>query len=311
MSGELSVLEIVTFVLSSGIALSAPYLYSAIGEVFVERSGIFNLGIDGIMLLGAFSSYFVTLQTGSMWLGLLMAVLSGTIMGLLMALFTVTLGGSQGIAGIGVFMLGSGIANFFFKVRLGTYSFIDGFSTAPIPFLSDIPVIGEILFQHNLLVYGAFLLFAVSWYVIHKTPLGLKIRSVGENPQAADSLGISVPRMRYLALSLGGAFAGVGGAYLSLALVKTFQEGMTNGIGFIALALVYFGGWRLSGVLAGALLFSLVTSAQLWMQLLGVNIPSDLLVMLPYLLTILVLILPIIRGHEPSALGDPYLREEH
>ncbi len=311
MPGGLSSVDILTFILASGIGLSAPYLYSAIGEVFVERSGIFNLGIEGIMLLGAFTSYFVVLQTESLFWGLVAAVLSGMAMGLLMAYFTVSLGGSQGIAGIGLVMLGSGIANLFFKVRLGTYTFVKGLQPFPIPLLKDIPIIGEALFQHNLLVYCAFLLLPISWYVLYRTPIGLSIRAVGENPQAADSLGINVFRIRYLTLLIGGGLAGIGGAYLSVVFVKTFQEGMTNGIGFIALALVYFGGWRLAGVLVGALLFSIVNSGQVWMQMLGVNIPSDLAVMMPYLLTILVLTLPLTRGHKPNALGIPYFREEH
>jgi len=311
MSDGLTLFNVLTFILASGISLSAPYLYPAIGEVFVERSGIFNLGIDGIMLLGAFASYYMVLQTESIPLGILSAILCGMLLGALMALFTVTLGGSQGIAGIGILMLGSGIANLFFKVRLGEYVFISGPKPLSIPLLSELPFFGKVFFQHNALVYGAFLLLPVSWYIINKTPIGLSLRAVGENPEAADSLGINVARIRYLALLVGGALAGLGGAYLSLVMVKSFQEGMTNGIGFIALALVYFGGWRLQGVLAGAFLFSLVNSAQVWMQLLDVNIPSDLAVMLPYLLTIIVLTLPLIRGHKPSALGEPFKREEH
>jgi len=170
-------------------------------------------------------------------------------------------------------------------------------------------VIGDIFFNQNMLVYLAFLLVPAAWFVLHKTTLGLKIRAVGENPEAADSLGVSVSRVRYFTVILGGVLSGVAGASLSIALLNVFQQNMTAGQGFIAVALVYFGGWRPWGILGGALLFSLVNALQLWIQVLGVPIPSELAVMMPYVLTILVLTVSVSKVRGPSALTKVFERE--
>jgi simple sugar transport system permease protein len=169
---------------------------------------------------------------------------------------------------------------------------------------------GPILFQNSLPVYGAFLLVPISWWVLEKTTLGLKIKSVGQNPAAADSLGINVDRIRYFSVCLGSVLAGLAGASLSIALVNLFQDNLTAGQGFIAVALVYFGGWSPWGVMGGALLFSIVNSLQLWMQVLGVKISSDVAVMLPYLLTIAALMVTVNRVRQPAALNKPFERGE-
>jgi len=187
---------------------------------------------------------------------------------------------------------------------------VQGFPKVYIPGLSDIPFVGEIFFSQNLLVYGAYLLVPLAWFVLNKTTLGLKIRAVGENPDAADSLGVSVARVRYFTIILGGTLSGIAGASLSIALLNVFQQNMTSGQGFIAVALVYFGAWRPVGVLGGALLFSLVNSLQLWIQVLGIPIPSDIAVMMPYVLTILVLVATVSRVRAPSALSKPFERED-
>jgi simple sugar transport system permease protein len=175
--------------------------------------------------------------------------------------------------------------------------------------LSDIPILGQILFSHNVLVYFAYALVPIAWFVLKKTNIGLKIRAVGENPEAADSLGVSVSTVRYITITLGGILSGIAGASLSIALLNVFQQNMTSGLGFIAVALVYFGGWRPLGVLLGALLFSMVNSLQLWMQVLGIPIPSDIAVMMPYILTIVALVLTVQRVRAPSALTKPFERE--
>lgn len=197
-----------------------------------------------------------------------------------------------------------------FQKLLGTVETVSGFTRIHIPFLSDIPVLGEIFFKHNLLVYGAFILVPIGWFLLNKTTLGLKIRAVGENPEAADSLGVSVARIRYFTITTGGILSGIAGASLSVALLNVFQQNMTSGLGFIAVALVYFGGWRPWGILGGALLFSLVNSLQLWVQVLGIPIPSDIAVMMPYVLTILALVVTVSRVRAPSALTKPFGREE-
>jgi general nucleoside transport system permease protein len=297
-------------ILASGIRLATPYLYAAIGETFGQRSGVLNLGVEGQMLLGAFAAFYVALLTGNLWLGVLAALIVGAIMGLAMAFVTVNLQAQQGISGIGFYLFGLGMSELLFQMLLGKIVTINGFAKVNIPVLSAIPGLGEIFFKQSALVYGAYLLIPVAWFVLNKTTLGLKIRSVGENPDAADSLGVSVARVRYFTIILGGALSGIAGASLSISLLNVFQENMTSGLGFIAVALVYFGAWRPVGVLIGALLFSMVNSLQLWIQVLGIPIPSDIAVMMPYVLTIIVLVVSVSRVRAPSALTRPFEREE-
>jgi len=296
-------------ILASGVRLAAPYLYATIGETFGQRSGVLNLGVEGQMLLGAFFAFYVTLVTGSLWLGVLAAAGVGALMGLAMAFVTVNLQAEQGISGIGFYLFGLGLSDLLFQKLVGTVKTIQGFSSIHIPVLSDLPVLGPVLFQHNLLVYAAYALVPLAWFVLNKTTIGLKIRSVGENPQAADSLGISVAAVRYYTIIQGGVLSGIAGASLSIGLLNVFQQNMTSGMGFIAVALVYFGAWRPLGVLGGSLLFSMVNALQLWMQVLNVPIPSDLAVMMPYVLTILVLMATVSKVRAPSALAKPFERE--
>jgi general nucleoside transport system permease protein len=298
-------------ILISAIRLATPYLLAAIGEAFAQSSGVVNLGVDGIMLVGAFAAFYVTLHTGNVWLGVLVAALVGLLMGLLMSFISVTLKAEQGISGIGLYMFGLGLSSLLFKVLVGTVQTVEGFQAIKIPFLGDIPIIGEIFFNHSLPVYFAFLLVPVAWWFLDKTTWGLKIKAVGQNPAAADSLGVSVDKVRYFSVCVGAVLAGLAGASLSTALVNLFQENLTAGLGFIAVALVYFGGWRPVGILVGALLFSTVNALQLWMQVLGVKIPSDVAVMLPYLLTIAALVVATNRVRQPAALNKPFERGEN
>jgi len=282
---ELFTQAVLIGILTSGIRLATPYLFASIGEMFGQRSGVYNLGVEGMMLMGAFAAFYATLTTGNPWLGLLAAIIVGAIMGLAMAVISVTFQAEQGISGIGVYLFGLG--------------------------MSDLPVVGEIFFQQSIMVYLAYALVPVAWYILNRTTFGLKIRAVGENPAAADALGVSVNRTRYMTLLIGGMLAGVAGASLSIALLNVFQHNLTSGIGFIAVALVYFGGWKPYGVLFGALLFSMVNALQLWIQALSIPIPfdaSEMLIMLPYVLTILVLVFSAGRMRKPSALGVPYER---
>jgi simple sugar transport system permease protein len=297
-------------IFSTMMALATPFLYAALGETFAQRSGVVNLGVDGIMLISAFAAFYIVLLTNSLWLGLLAAALVGLAMGLLMSVVSVSLKAEQGVSGIGLYMLGMGLSSLLFKVLVGTVKTVQGFKGVAIPLLSGIPFIGPVLFRNSVLVYGAFLLVPISWFVLEKTTLGLKIKAVGQNPAAADSVGISVNGIRYFSVCLGAALAGVAGASLSISLLNLFQDNLTAGQGFIAVALVYFGGWNPWGVLAGALLFSVVNSIQLWMQVLGVKIPSAVAVMLPYLLTIVALTVTVGRGRQPAALNKPFERGE-
>lgn len=310
MIEELFSATVLVGILTSGIRLATPYLYAGIGETFGQRSGVLNLGVEGQMLIGAFASFYVVFVTGDLWLGLLAAVIAGGLMGLAMAFVTVNLRAEQGISGIGFYLFGLGLSDLLFQKLLGTVETVSGFSKIYIPWLSDLPVVGKIFFSQSVLVYGAFALVPIGAFVLNKTTLGLKIRAVGENPEAADSLGVSVARVRYFTIILGGILSGVAGASLSISLVNVFQQNMTSGLGFIAVALVYFGGWRPWGILGGALLFSMVNSLQLWVQVLGIPIPSDIAVMMPYIITIVALVIMVSRVRAPSALTKPFGRGE-
>jgi ABC-type uncharacterized transport system permease subunit len=307
---ELFTIPVLVGIAHGGIRLATPYLYAALGEMFDQRSGVLNLGVDGIMLMGAFSAFFVVLNTDGLWLGVGAALAVGALMGLLMAIVSVTFRAQQGISGIGLYLFGLGLSSLLFRTLVGSVETVSGFPTLQIPLLSEIPIIGEIFFNHNILVYMAYALVPVSWFIIDRTNVGLKIRAVGQNPEAADSLGVSVNGVRYFAIMLGAALAGVAGASLSIGLLNVFQENMTNGLGFIAVALVYFGGWRPLGILIGSLLFSTVNALQLWVQVLGIHITSEVAVMLPYILTIVALTLSVRRVRQPAALTKPYARGE-
>jgi simple sugar transport system permease protein len=310
MIADLFAANVIIGILTSGIRLATPYLYASIGETFGQLSGVLNLGVDGMMLMGAYAGFYVTFHTGNPWLGLLVAILVGALMGLAMAFISVTLKAEQGISGIGVYLFGLGMSDLLFQKTLGTVETVSGFAPLNIPLLSDIPVLGTVFFSHNILVYGAFLLVPVAWFILNKTTLGLKIKAVGQNPAAADALGVSVARVRYATVTLGGALAGLAGASLSIALLNVFQQNLTSGMGFIAVALVYFGGWTPTGVLLGSLLFSSVNALQLWVQILGIPIPSDFAVMMPYVLTILALIFAVRKVNQPASLSKVFERGE-
>lgn len=301
-------------ILTGAIRFATPYLYASIGEMFAQRSGVVNLGVDGIMLMGAFAGFFIALNVpgvGGLWLGLLVAAIVGLLMGLLMSVISVTLKAEQGISGIGLYIFGLGLSSLLFRVTIGTVKTVDGFKPFPIPILSQIPIVGGVLFTNSVVVYGAFLIIPIAWFVLERTTWGLKIKAVGQSPAAADSLGVSVNRVRYMCVCLGGMLAGLAGASLSLSLVNLFQDNLTAGLGFIAVALVYFGGWRPTGILIGALLFSAITAVQLFMQVTKVGISPDVANMLPYIITIIVLMFPINRARQPAALNKPFERGEN
>jgi general nucleoside transport system permease protein len=305
---ELFTLTTLVGILHSTVRLATPYLYAALGETIAQRSGVLNLGVEGQMLMGAYAAFFVVVTTGSLVGGVAAALLVGALMGLLMALVSITFRAEQGISGIGLYLFGLGLSSLLFKLTLGTVQGVSGFSELRLPLLSAIPIIGPAFFSHSIMVYTAFALVPLSAYLLNRTTWGLNIRAVGDNPQAADTVGVPVTLVRYATVTLGGALAAVGGASLSISALNIFQENLTGGIGFIAVALVYFGGWRPLGVLGGVLLFSLISALQLWLQLAQIGIPSDLAVMLPYALTIVALALAPRRSGQPAALTKPFTR---
>ncbi len=295
--------------LASGIRLATPFLLAALGETIGQRSGVLNLGVEGVMLLGAYGAYYATLRTDSILFGILVSLIVGGVMGIVYGVVTLALKAEQGISGIGIFIFGLGLSDLLFQKQVGTPTPIDGLGDVAVPFLGDLPWVGEVIFHQNVLVYVAFLLVPVLWYVINRTPFGLNVRAVGETPEAADSLGVSVDRTRYITIFVGNAMAGLAGGALALEL-GIFQQNLTNGHGFIAIALVYFGAWRPSGVMAGAMVFGLVSATVLQWKTLGIVVgtTASIVGMFPAVLTILVLVLVSRRTGQPSALTRPFER---
>ena len=295
--------------LASGIRLATPFLLAALGETIGQRSGVLNLGVEGVMLLGAYGAYYATLRTDSILFGILVSLIVGGVMGIVYGVVTLALKAEQGISGIGIFIFGLGLSDLLFQKQVGTPTPIDGLGDVAVPLLGALPWVGEVIFHQNVLVYVAFLLVPVLWFVINRTPFGLNVRAVGETPEAADSLGVSVDRTRYITIFVGNAMAGLAGGALALEL-GIFQQNLTNGHGFIAIALVYFGAWRPSGVMAGAMVFGLVSATVLQWKTLGIVVgtTASIVGMFPAVLTILVLVLVSRRTGQPSALTRPFER---
>lgn len=295
--------------LASGIRLATPFLLAALGETLGQRSGVLNLGVEGVMLLGAYGAYYATLRTDSILFGILVSLIVGGVMGIVYGVVTLALKAEQGISGIGIFIFGLGLSDLLFQKQVGTPTPIDGLGDVAVPFLGGLPWVGEVIFHQNVLVYVAFLLVPVLWFVINRTTFGLNVRAVGETPEAADSLGVSVDRTRYITIFVGNAMAGLAGGALALEL-GIFQQNLTNGHGFIAIALVYFGAWRPSGVMAGAMVFGLVSATVLQWKTLGIVVgtTASIVGMFPAVLTILVLVLVSRRTGQPSALTRPFER---
>jgi ABC-type uncharacterized transport system permease subunit len=300
---------ILTATVASGVQLAAPFLLASLGETIGQRSGVLNLGVDGIMLLGAFTSYYVALETGNLLLAVLAGMAVGVACGLATAFISVTLRAEQGISGIGVYLFALGLTSLLFLKLVGTPLPIDQPGKVEIPFLHDLPFLGETLFQQDLLVYIAFVLVPVVAFVLNRTTFGLNIRAVGENPAAADSVGVGVARTRYATVTIGSTLAGLAGAAL-LIDVGIFQQNITNAQGFIAVALVYFGGWRPVGVMLGSLLYGMTQALILSWKGLGI-IPvslSDLAAAAPAVITVVALLTVARRFRQPAALATPYIR---
>jgi simple sugar transport system permease protein len=290
------------------VRFATPLIFAAIGEIFSERGGILNIGLEGMMLAGAFGGVLGAHLSGSPWIGLLAAMLCGGLVGLVHAFVCVTIGGDQVVSGVAINIAVLGITTFFSRMffEVGTRTTVQGFEEWAIPYLSEIPVIGEVLFQQVPLVYIAYILVPVSAFVLYRTTWGLKIRAVGEQPLAADTVGVDVRAWRYGLTILCGALAAVGGAFLSLGQLNIFLESMTAGRGFIALAAVIFGRWDPWRVAAACVFFGAADASTLRLQALDVKIPYELVLMIPYLLTFLAFVGLAGRTRPPAALGLPY-----
>ncbi len=296
--------------LASAISAALPLIIVALGELICERAGILNLGLEGMMLMGALASFMTVTMGGGLFLGLVMGISAGVLSSLIFGFVVINLQANQVAAGLSLTILGAGLSAFLGRSYVG-FPAAASFAPLPIPFLKDIPLLGVSIFSLNLLGYfGLLSLAGVSWF-LYRTRAGLTLRAVGESPVVARALGLSVTRVRYLAVFFGGAMAGIAGTYYSIAQFKMWQEGLTSGNGWIALALVVFATWRPMRVGFGALLFGGVTALGLYFQAIGLSISTFALSSLPYVATVLVLVfisrnLETVRRHAPAWLGKPF-----
>ena len=299
---------------AAAIRIASPLIFATMGELICERAGVLNLGIEGIMTAGAFAGWFTVYSGGDLWTGVLVAALAGAMFGLLHATLTVPLGLSQHVVGIGVTLLATSLTYFTYRLALPEVTSppkIEPFAPLPIPVLKDIPILGEALFSQTPLTYLAFFTVAVVAWVLYRTPLGLAVRAVGENPTAVEAQGISVTAMRMGAVMVGSALMAVGGAFLTMSAFNSFFFEMINGRGWICIALVVFGSWRPGKALIGAILFAAFDAYQVRLQQIsGGLVPYQVFLMMPYLLSILALVLGARRATYPRALMIPYQKGE-
>jgi len=299
-------------VLAATLRMSFALLVPSLGEAISERSGVYNVGVEGYMLMGAISSYLVAVTTGNLWLGIVAGMLGGAALSLVHAFLSVTLKTNQIISGIAIWLFSMGFSSFIFRT-VGITDAIEGFAPIHIPVLSDLPGIGPIIFHQNVLFYISILLVVVFAIIMFRTRFGLIVRATGENPLAVDMAGYNVSLIRYVSVLICGAMSGLGGSYLPLAVMYRFNENMTAFRGFMALAIVIFGRWNPWGILGGSLLFAFVDALQIRLQAVGVPIPFPLLLMLPYVVTIVVLVgvaAVIKRVAIPRKLAIPYIKGE-
>lgn len=299
--------------LGAMMRMATPIIFATLGEIISERAGVLNLGIEGIMLMGAMTGFLVSLLTGSLWIGVLAAALVGMALALLMAFLSVYLGLSQHVSGLGITLFSTGLAMFVYRLQVGSPTVpptVEPFKQLTVPVLSSLPVIGPGLFRQYALTYVAWLLVPVISILLYKTRIGLKIRTVGESPVVADTVGVNVNLTRTLCLVAGGALMGVGGSFLTLAHQNMFLMDVIGGRGWVAIAMVIFGNWDpLKGTL-GALIFGFLDGLQLRLQGLGFKVPFHIFLMIPYLLTIVALIGVSRKATVPAGLLKPYRREE-
>jgi ABC-type uncharacterized transport system permease subunit len=311
------VINILTITIVAGTSL----VYATLGEIITERAGILNLGLEGMMIMGAVTGFAGAYHSESVWVGVLVAVLVGGVMALIHAFLTISLRAEQVVSGLALTLAGGGLASFLGEKMGPGGSPLVGltgprFREIPLPILSEIPIIGPTLFDQDMLVYAMYFLVAIIWYFLYKTRPGLHLRAIGENPQTADAMGLNVFGLRYLYTVVGGMLVGLGGAHLSLAYTPGWTENLTGGRGWIAIALVIFATWNPLRAVIGAILFGGINAIQFWLQARGTTIPANLLNMLPYILTVTVLVLITWmeafskRVGAPAALGLPYNREE-
>lgn len=312
MFEELFQATIIVSVLAATVRIATPILLTALGETVAQRSGVYNMGLEGTMLMGAFAAFIGTYQTGSQWTGVLAGAGMGAMMSTIFAFMVITLRIEQIVTGLALNLLGAGLSTFWLRTAFADQSVtptIAFMGSAPIPFLADIPYLGPILFRQGMLTYLAFLAVPLVWFFLFRTRYGLELRCIGENPKALDTKGLSVAGRRYAAVIFGGAMAGLGGAFLTVGSSARFVPDMTAGRGWLALVIVIAGIWRPGYVLTAALAFSFLDALQLQIQGVGINLPHQILLALPYIVAILSLALMRRNAKAPAMLGTPYARD--
>ncbi len=313
MINEIFNVTFITGLIGATMRMSTPIIFATLGEIVTERSGVLNLGIEGTMLMGAMTGFLVTFTSGSLWTGVLAAALVGMILSLLMAFLSVYLGLSQHVSGLGITLFSTGLAMFVYRLHFGSPvvpPIVEPFKRVAIPLLSKITVIGPGLFNQYVLTYLAWLLIPVISILLYKTKIGLKIRTVGENPFAADTVGVNVNLTRALSLVGGGALIGIGGAFLTLAHQNMFLIDVIGGRGWVSIAMVIFGNWDpLKGAI-GAIIFGFLDGLQLRLQGLGIQVPFHVFLMIPYIITVVALVSVSRKATVPASLLKPYRREE-
>jgi simple sugar transport system permease protein len=298
------------------ITAGTPLVLAGTGELLSQRSGVMNLGVEGMMLMGAVTGFWVTTVTGNAWVGLAAAALAGAATSLIHGVLAIQLYSNQIVSGIGIVILGTGLSQFIGEQGSPAIALRSGggsFEPLVTGGLSDVPVIGPLLFSHDAIVYLSWVFVAATSWYLFRTRNGMKVRAVGNNPGAVDAAGISVARKRYAAVVVGGAAAGTGGGHMTLALFNSWSAGITAGVGWLAVVLVIFAAWRPWRLLVAAYTLGAISSLGFTFQLLGVGVPRELLSMLPFVVTFVVLVISTAMGGArgaPRALGEPYIREQ-
>ncbi len=295
--------------LAAAIRMTTPIALAAMGGAFSERSGIVNIGLEGMILSGAFAGVLGSFYTGNPWVGVLLSIIAGSLVAAIFAVFTIRFKANHVVAGVGLNILALGVTTWLMQVlwqSRGTSPNVNGISEISIPILRDIPYINRLIGNQSPLVFLMFFLIIAGWFLLFKAPLGLRIRMTGEHPEAADTLGINVKQIQYFSVVLSGGLAGLGGAYLSLGQLNWFSMNMSAGRGYMALAANTFGQWNPLGGLGASFLFSFTDALQMRLQGLNIGVANEIIQMLPYLLTVIVLAGAVIRSRPPKALGEHY-----
>lgn len=308
----MAILDFAGQIMAGTIVLAMPVIIVSLGECIDQQSGTLNLGLEGIMLMGAFFGLYGSVVTGNIWLGFLTGMAMGATLGVIHAILTVTLNVDQIVSGLALWIVGLGVSGFFFRTSFGTsmesYVILESLSKTSIPLLDKIPVLGPSIFNQNLVGYiTLFFLVPLFYIIIFKTTIGLKIRSIGEDPLVAETLGVKIEPIRYLCIIVGAMMGGLGGSFITLGITGFFEENMVAGRGFVAFAMVWFGNRNPVKALAGALLFGFLDALQMRLQTMFQWVPYPLFLLMPYLATLIVLMFSP-GSRPPKSLGVPYLR---